>query len=300
MFYGFLSGMLWGGNSILLGIVLSMTPFISTKEAIFLAPFVCAFLNDSLSSILVGIYMMFKRQLINSFKAFDTKSGRCISVAAIFAGPVGMTANLVSMQYIGPAYTALITAMYPAVGAVFSNIFLKEKIKLSTIVGLIISILGVVVLGYSPNGKVTNFTVGFIWAIIAVLAWACEAVICAYGMSKNEITAEQSMQIRQVTSALIYGCLIIPLVGGIKFTIGILSTPIVLVLILVALSSSIAYGCYYKGIKQIGATRSMALSNTCSAWALFFGVILLGNSVDIRSIICCILIISGSFMAGKY
>ena len=40
MIYGVIAGVTWAIETIVLGIALSMTPFVSTKEAIFLAPFV--------------------------------------------------------------------------------------------------------------------------------------------------------------------------------------------------------------------------------------------------------------------
>ena len=57
MGYGLLSGILWGLDTVILGVALSMTPFISTEQAIFLAPFVSTFLHDICSSILMAIYI---------------------------------------------------------------------------------------------------------------------------------------------------------------------------------------------------------------------------------------------------
>ena len=42
----------------------------------------------------------------------------------------------------------------------------------------------------------------------------------------------------------------------------------------------------------------MALNITYSAWAIVLGIILLGNRVNAKSIICCLLIICGSVMSA--
>ena len=42
----------------------------------------------------------------------------------------------------------------------------------------------------------------------------------------------------------------------------------------------------------------MSLNITYSAWAIFLGLILLGNNIDLKSIFCCIIIIIGSVMAA--
>ena len=298
MIYGLFSGILWGLDTVLLGIALAMAPFISTYEAIFLAPFISTFFHDMASSIWMALYMIFKKQLKKTFKAAKTRSGRFIMLGAILGGPVGMTGYLLSIKYIGSSYTAIISSLYPAIGAVLSYIFLKEKLKPIAILGLFISISGIIILGYTPGGEVTNLVLGFGFAMICVLGWASEAVICAYGMKEDEINPEESLQIRQLTSAVVYGFLIIPLIKGIKFTLLILPTAATGIIGLTALAGTASYVCYYKGIHKIGATKAMSLNITYSAWAILIGLILLGNDLDLKSIICCIVIIIGSIMAA--
>lgn len=298
MVYGLMSGILWGLDTVLLGIALAMTPFIETEQAIFLAPFVSTFLHDLFSSIWMAIYMMFKKQIGKTIRAAKTRSGRFIMLGAILGGPVGMTGYLLAIKYIGPAYTAIISSLYPAVGAFLSFIFLKEKMKLSAMLGLFLSIAGIIALGYVPGGEVSNLAVGFLFALMCVIGWASEAVIGAYGMKEEEITPEQSLQVRQLTSAVIYGSLIIPVVKGIKLTIQVVPTTATIIILLTAFAGTASYVCYYKGIHKIGATKAMSLNITYSAWAIVFGVILLGNSVDLKSVICCLCIMMGSVMSS--
>ncbi|MCI9659849.1 MAG: EamA family transporter, partial [Lachnospiraceae bacterium] len=44
MIYGIIAGITWALETIILGIALAMTPFVSTTQAVFLAPFVSTFL----------------------------------------------------------------------------------------------------------------------------------------------------------------------------------------------------------------------------------------------------------------
>lgn len=298
MIYGLTSGILWGLDTVLLGIALAMTPFISTEEAVLLAPFVSTFLHDTFSSVWMAIYMTMKGQLKKTFVAANTKSGKFIMLGALLGGPIGMTGYLLAIKYIGPTYTAMISSLYPAMGALLSYVFLKEKMKPISIIGLFISIFGIIILGYAPGGEVMNLALGFIFALLCVIGWASEAVICAYGMKEDEVSPEQSLQIRQLTSAIVYGFLIIPIVKGVNFTLGITQTTSAGIIILTALAGTASYIFYYKGIHKIGATKAMSLNITYSAWSIVFGAILLGNSIDLKSVICCILIIIGSIMAA--
>lgn len=298
MIYGIVSGILWGLDTVLLGIVLSMSQFVSTDQAIFLAPFVSTFLHDIFSSIWMAVYMLFKRQLGKTFMVLKTRSVKYIMIGAILGGPVGMTGYLLAIKYIGPSYTAIISSLYPAVGALLSYVFLKEKMKPISVIGLLLSISGIIMLGYTPDGKIENLILGFIFAIICVIGWSSEAVVCAYGMKEEEVSPEQSLQIRQVTSAIVYGFLIIPIIKGIKFTLSVVPASSTGIIILTALAGTASYVFYYKGIHKIGATRAMSLNITYSAWSIFFGLILLGSDIDFKSIACCVIIMIGSVMAA--
>lgn len=46
MTYGILAGLTWALETIILGIALGMSPFVSTEQAVFLAPFVSTFIHD--------------------------------------------------------------------------------------------------------------------------------------------------------------------------------------------------------------------------------------------------------------
>ena len=50
MIAGILAGITWAIETIVLGIALAMSPFVSTEKAIFLAPFISTFIHDAFSS----------------------------------------------------------------------------------------------------------------------------------------------------------------------------------------------------------------------------------------------------------
>ena len=81
---------------------------------------------------------------------------------------------------------------------------------------MLISIIGIIILGYSKGNEETSSILGLIFAISCVISWALEAVICAYGMKDNDILPEESLQIRQFISAVTYGIFIIPIINESK------------------------------------------------------------------------------------
>ena len=129
-----------------------------------------------------------------------------------------------------------------------------------------------------------------------MFGWASEAVICSYGMKDDELTPNQSLFIRQLTSAITYGVIIIPLIQGVNFTLATLLDRSLLLILLTALAGTLSYSFYYKAIHKIGATKAMSLNITYSAWAVLFGIVF--NSIDLKSVICGGLIIMGSILAA--
>lgn len=298
MGYGILGGVFWALDTVLLSIALAMTPFMSTAEAIFFAPFVSTFMHDFFSAIWLGLYMLITKQFKAVIAAAKTRGGRFVMLGALLGGPVGMSSYLLAIKYLGPSYTAAISAMYPAWGAFLSYFVMKERLRPYQMVGLAISVLGVILIGYTPSGGESISMLGFFFAIVTMLAWGSEAVICSYGMQDGEIPSHYALQIRQLVSAAVYAIILLPILKAWPFTIGVLPTTAAAVIAVTALAGTCSYACYYKAIKLILPSKAMALNITYSAWAIVFSFILLGTVPSVKSILCAIMILFGSIMAA--
>lgn len=291
------SAVTWGIDTVLMAIVLAMSPF-SSEGAIVLAPIITACFHDAFSAVWTFIYLALKKQLRPLVKAMKTKSGLVVALAAIMGGPVGMTGYVMAIQYIGPSYTAIISSLYPAFGAVLAYFILKEKIGKKGWAGLFVAILGILLIGYSPNESGVSI-VGIIWALVCVIGWGSESVICAIGMKADEVSAESALQIRQLTSGIAYSALIVPMIGGIGMSIEALRTSSVWWLIAVALSGTASYLFYYQSIDKIGATKAMGLNSTNTVFAIIFDVLINGTQLSLKTIICSIMVMGGVYFMAK-
>lgn len=294
---GATSAITWGLDTVLMAIVLGMSPFLP-EGAIFLAPFITAFFHDAFSAIWTFIYLAGKRQLGNLFKSMKTKSALFVVLAALMGGPVGMTGYLLAVKLIGPSYTAIISSLYPAVGAILAYVILKEKMNKRAWLGLIFAIIGVSIIGYS-SGENGISLVGFLCALLCVFGWGSECVICAYGMKDDEVSSEFALQIRQMTSAIVYGILIVPIVGGIGLSFEILRTSVIWWIGATALSGTVSYLFYYNAIYKIGATRAMGLNITYVVWSIVFDVFINGRKIDMMTIVCSLMVIGGVYFVAK-
>ena len=306
MLAGIIAGMTWALETVIIGIALGMSPFFSTEQAIFLAPFVSTFLHDACSAVWAFLYNAIRGNLKNVWKAFMTKSGKWVVAAAIIGGPVGMTGYVLAVNYMGASIGAVASAIFPAIGSVLAFIFLKEKMKWHQWVFLAVTLLGVYGLSYSPDLDIKNFWLGFAGALMCSFGWGIEAVILAKCLKDPEVTDEYALQIRQTTSALFYGIIILPILRAWGFTAS-LFTPstgwLLPTIAIAALFATVSYLFYYKAISQIGASKSMALNVTYTAWAINFTVVFLRDTSVLSplTIACAIVVlVCGIFAAADF
>lgn len=302
MIAGIIAGITWAIETIILGIALGMTPFISTEQAVLLAPFVSTFLHDFFSAIWACIFNGVRGKLPAFVRALKTKSGKFVILAAVIGGPVGMTGYVLSVANMGASIGAVASAIFPAIGAVLAYLFLKEKMQWYRWIFLILSLLGVYALSYSPDINIKNFWLGFAGTLMCAFGWGIEAVIIAKSVQDEAVTDELALQIRQTTSALTYGIIIIPLMKGWGFTINLFNGTgwLIPVIAIAALFATVSYLFYYKAISQIGASKSMALNITYSAWAVIFSIIFLRNYSLLNpiTILCTIAVLVFAILAG--
>ena len=307
MLAGIIAGITWALETVTLNVAFGLDPLVSMA----IATFVATFLHDAFSAIWALIYNGVRGKLGAVWNAlFKTKSGKWVVVAAIIGGPIGMTGYVLAVNYMGAAVGAIASAIFPAIGSVLAFIFLKEKMKWHQWVFLIATLLGVFGLSYSPDVVIENFWIGLLGAFMCSFGWGIEAVILAKCLKDPEVTDEYALQIRQTTSALTYGIIILPVIGGWLPTISCFTAAspwLIAVIVIAALFATVSYLFYYKAIAQIGASKAMALNVTYTAWAMLFAFVLDGimtGTFTVPSpitILCAVVVlVCGIFAAADF
>lgn len=301
MRFGLASGVLWGLDTVILGLALGLSPYVGTAEALAFAPVASSFLHDLFCALWLLVYMTARRRLGDVLRAVRTRSGLVVVAGALLGGPIGMTGYVIAIGNIGPAYTAIISAFYPAFGAFLSFLLLKERMSRGQIVALLVALLGVMAMGALSAGSSTvgNAALGLLGACLTVIGWGSEAVLCAWGMRDDAVDNETALQIRETTSALAYALVVLPLFGAWGFTLRAAPSTATGIVALSGLSGAASYLLYYKGIARIGAARAMALNVSYSAWAVAFGFLLQGTVPSIATIVCCLVILAGTVLAAS-
>ena len=311
---GILSGATWGLDAVMLGVVMIMAPFVENSVLLVAGGVLVSALHDLFSTIWLLIYMGLKGRLKDLKSALQTKDGRWCIFAAIFGGPLAMTFYTLAISTGGAALAASVTAIYPLLGTALAVIILKERTGLQTWLGLIICVIGIVIIGWSPSTDVdVNITLGVLFALVAAIGWATEGVVSGYGMKDGVVDPFLALLIRYLTSSFVYVFVVAPLFGGgfINAGIGLFAIcsypPCWVLLSITALIGMISFLCWYTAIDNIGATKGLCLNVTYSFWSVFFALILsiflpnyFSGALSWYIAIGSILILSGVTMATLY
>jgi len=176
-------------------------------------------------------------------------------------------------------------------------LFLSESINRKNIAGLILSVSGVVFLTLNQGSKdvAQNPLLGNSLEFLAMIFAAANMVIIkklSYRYNPWSLTA---MQIIAGTLFFLPG-----LSGIIKSDISIWTTDLIFILIYLGAFVSLgAFGLYNWGMSHISASKASSYINLVPVTAIFFGWIILGETLSLFQSIAALIIILGVSISQK-
>ena len=301
---GILSGMTWGLDTVLIGAAMVMAPFVENPVLLIGGTVICSMLHDVFAALWMLVIMGYKGRLTDLIPAIKSKDGLFCVLGALFGGPLAMTFYMLAIAKGGAALTAIVTACYPLLGSALAMVILKEKVRLRGWLGLLICIMGIIYIGYTPGSEAdVNVIGGIMLAAVAAIGWATEGVVCGYGMKDGNVDPQLALLIRELTSGIVYLLIVAPLmVGGYKeMVIGTMAvfsdTVCWLTLLFTALIGMSSFFCWYTAIDLIGAAKALCLNVTYSFWAVVFTFFLVGAVLSINIVIGSFMVVGGVAVA---
>lgn len=293
MFSGLFSGLTWGLNVVLISLFMQSFKI----NNLLIAPLIASFMHDSICLVYTSVYLAAKKRLKVFKKVALTKDGLMMVLASFIGGPIGFTAFVLAIYYIGASLTAIITAIFPAFGTYLAFVFLKEKRKVYQVVFLLISILGIIGLGYTSAFEIKNIWLGIFLALVCVLGWSFETVMCTHLVKSSELDNEFALMLKQITSTVAYLVIVV-----ILYVLGVFNFESIsanyYIIMFAALVGTISFLYYYKSLSLIGASKTMALNITYSAFALVFGYFILNEAITLNKLLFGTIIIVGSIISA--
>lgn len=306
-------GILWG---VIGGILYGFVPFFQTfaMEAeplssgavlgLMAVPFVVGCLQDFISGIWVLIPNIKNGKHREYIRVIKSKPGKWIVIASMAGGLIASAGFMAGVYLAGPVYPVAVSATYPAVGAILSRIFLKEKISKRGWIGITLCIAGAILISFvAPSGEsYPHFYLGILCAVIAALGWGLEGIISLAGM--DFVDPEVALGIRQFSSAVLFFIALFFVAGlGTKaFALMVATIPTVglVYITLAAFGAGIGYFYYYKANNACGASRGMCLNITYTFVSALLSVIFLRSPIGVNFIVGIVVLLSGAILVvGK-
>ena len=293
------SGIFWGADTSFMGYYFSMYSIYFAVPL--MLPIFITFIHDMVSALLINISILITGRLKAVITDIKKAKSKYIWLGSLLGGPIGMCSFILAIEYAGPAITAIISSIYPAVGLFFAYILLKEKRKPYQVVALFIAIAFIIALGFIDEGHTNRSIMGIIFALVCACAWGSEAVLCSYGMKSGEISNLSAICIRQNLSMITYGTMMTLYFIFFQYGESIDFNSSLAYIGMAAIFGSTSYYCYYRALATIGVSRAMALNISYTAFSAIFSYLLFGIELTISQMLIgfCI-VVSGLISAYDF
>ena len=265
--------MLW---LVLLSII-SGSSFILTKD---LSPIIGPILTTELRILLAAIFLVFYSFVINLDVEWK-KYWKLYLIIGILNSVMPFLLYSYASLYVNASYLAIFNSTAPLFAALFAVIWLKQKLSLSKITGLLLGIFGVSLIVYDGTNNVTQelFYIGGVLCISAAMFYAMSGIyiktvateIKPLALATGSVTASSLMLAPFVVFDTIEKSVIMANIFNFNIVINILLLSVV--------CSAIAYLIYFKLINEIGPVKTLTVTFMSPFVAMFLDYILLNSQL---------------------
>lgn len=171
---------------------------------------------------------------------------------------------------------ALLAALNPTMVMLMSAIFYKEKITIRKLVGILISLTGVVIV--ISRGRVTellsSLETGDLFMLGCPITWAMYTLAARPAL-------KHTTPLQASTWASLTGCLMLLLFSGSEpYPVEVPLKVWLALLYLGIIGTVVAFVWYYDAIRKIGPTRTSIFNNLVPVFAVIFSVLILHEKVS--------------------
>jgi drug/metabolite transporter (DMT)-like permease len=192
--------------------------------------------------------------------------------------------------------SAILNATVPLFGALIAWAWLKDRPSGSRIVGLAVGFIGVAMLAWDKahfTPDASGAASG--WAVLACL-FACLCYGTAASVAKSYMGGLPSL-VSATGSQIGATLFLLPLTVGYWPDHSPSLRALAAVLVLGVVCTGFAYILYFRLIERAGPARALAVTFAIPAFAIFYGALLLGESITSWMVICALVIIAGTSLS---
>lgn len=220
----------------------------------------------------------------------------------IFLGIVGIAGDSIfffsGLKYTSASKASIIVALNPIFIAIFSNIFFNEKLSISKLTGIFISLIGAIVV--ISNGAVLsvfrgNISIGELYILGAVFCWVFFTLL-------GKSVSEKLDSIIILCYSSIVGSIILTGIGIHQHSFVDLKNMTLWIMLgslsIGTLGTAISYKFYYEAVYSIGASRSGIFLNLVPVFATIGGILILKESPTLSFFIGALMVLTGVYITN--
>ena len=244
--------------------------------------------------VLSGLAVLLPLVLFLGKRAEFQKHWKMIATVSLMNMAIPFCFFAFSAVYIGAGLLSIINATVPIFSACVAYVVYKERLSRSSLLGLLIGFLGVVVLMFNPG---ESFGLSGWLAIFSALL-ACLLYGTAINLTVNNLQGVSGLTIT-AGGLFVSSLVLLPFalwarpevlpVGNIwwsVFALGIVCT-------------GFGFVMFYRLIDRIGAGRAIMTTYLIPVFSILWGNIFLGESVTLIMVVGCILVLLGVGLTTK-
>lgn len=265
---------------------ISGSSFIFTKA---LAPILGPIVTTDLRILIAGAALVIYASIVG-FNLEWKKNWKLYIIIGIINSGLPFLLYSYAALYVPSVYMAIVNSSAPLFGALFSAIWLFERLTLTKTFGLMLGMAGVGMISYS--GVVDNvsdmFGLGIAASIIAAMCYALSGIYIKRFAKEVKPLALAS------GSQLSAGIVMIPFcaIDPISISVGEITSLIIFNLLSLALlCSAIAYLLYFHLINEVGPTKTLTVTFLSPFFTMLLGTIFLGEIITPQMVAGCATII---------
>ncbi len=199
------------------------------------------------------------------------------------------------IKIVSSTLASVIISTTPIFASIFAFLFLKEKLNKISVIGIIISFLGVGILIFENGFKLEASIWGILLmfgAVLSTIGYSLALKKLAFKYSPVNIIAYQNF-------IGIFMFMPIFLLTEFKSlsTIDFKLNSLLAIIQLAIFASSVAFILYTKAIKQLGVAKSNMFINLIPVFTALFAWWILKDKIDIQKIIGIAIVITGLFIS---
>jgi len=188
-------------------------------------------------------------------------------------------------------YSAIVNATSPLWGALVGALVLGERLNARKLAGLVIGVAGVAFL--VRLGPVVFTPQVLLAALACVGAAVCYGIAGAYSKKKSAGIAPPQMATgSQLGAALV----LLPFAGASSAPGTVTPFVVVIAALLALLCSAVAYFIYFRLIADLGPTKALTVTFLIPLFALAWGAIFLGETINANTLIGCALVVLATWL----